>query len=579
MFKLKYFWPYILFFLTVVVLVVANMYHIEQEIKRNLAYTKTLNVAGRQRMFSQRLTKMSLLVQTDSSVLSDMNTTLQRWQSAHVDLRNSENGVSVYADVHPEIEESFREISLPFSRLVTAFGQVISYDSLSSELKTTILQNEQDYLQQMDALVGVLEENAAKDLTESGKKQSILAILSGLLLVLEVIIFVYPYHKRLVRSYKKVKQQQEDLEKQTSIIESLSKTNALIIKGANAGIWDWNIITGEENWSDKFFHLLGYEANEIPATYHTFLNVLLHPDDKSKLEPLIEKHLKEKVEYRYEIRLKNKSGEYKWYETSGQAEWDENDQPLRMAGSIIDINDRVSTRKKLLEENSVKDRLLSIIAHDLRSPVNNLKTLMSLLDSGMITEEEFKEQLKSAGVAVNELSESLDKLLTWALGQLRGWQVDPTVFDLNDIINDCMSFCRSSIDKKQIDMDVDITDGLKVYADYNQVALIIRNVMSNAVKFTPDNGRVSIKTGRNTDYVSIVITDSGVGMDKETLGKVMSSSEIYTTRGTNNEKGTGLGMSMCIEFAGRNNCKLEIDSQPGEGTSVMLLIPVATTTT
>src|SRR5690606_18418955 len=113
--------------------------------------------------------------------------------------------------------------------------------------------------------------------------------------------------------------------------------------------------------------------------FDIFVNVLLHKDDKEKINKAIELHLSKNVPYRLEIRLLNKNGEYRWYETSGQAIWSDEGTPLRMAGSIIDITDRISTREKLMKESSTKDKLLSIVTHDLRSPVNNLKSLLELL--------------------------------------------------------------------------------------------------------------------------------------------------------------------------------------------------------
>lgn len=123
----------------------------------------------------------------------------------------------------------------------------------------------------------------------------------------------------------------------------------LMVEGINAGIWDWDVKTGEEWWSDKFYELLGYESGEIPATFDTFLNVLLHPDDKEAVEKAVAQHFDDQKPYKLEIRLQTKKGHYVWFETSGKAIFDDEGKPLRMTGSIVDVNQRMQNQS-LLED-------------------------------------------------------------------------------------------------------------------------------------------------------------------------------------------------------------------------------------
>ena len=575
MFKLKYVWPYLLFIGSIAALVIANRYNIEQEIGRNLSYTKTLNVSGRQRMLSQKLVKLSYKKAAGENVQQEFTTALNKWQKAHNDLANSQNGVSLYADNHPGIKEKFNELNTPYNALLSSFTQIAN-NGTTEELLKVINQNEQSFLTQMDAIVTELEQNATLDLQASEKKQSILATLSGFILLLEMIFFVYPYHKRLVSAYKKEKEQQKKLAKQKEQIEDLYGINELIIKGNNAGIWEWNITTGEEKWSDRFYRLLGYEPGEIPALYDTFLNKLLHTDDHDKIQQAVELHLKNKTPYKDEIRMLNKNGTYRWYETSGQAEWNEEGNAIRMAGSIIDITERMSTREKLLSESSTKDQLLSIITHDLRSPINNLKALLTLLKENIISKEEFLQQLQNAAHNVDNLSESMDNILAWAQGQRKGWTVTPSEFKVNDAINECVRLYKNNINEKNITLKYTISDIITAYADFNQIVLIIRNLLNNAIKFTPEHGTISITATQNLNTAQVHISDSGVGMDTETLARVMNVSQMYSTKGTIGEKGTGLGMNMSLEFAAKNHCTLKMESEIGKGTKVTLDIPKTT---
>ncbi len=121
----------------------------------------------------------------------------------------------------------------------------------------------------------------------------------------------------------------------------------LIEEGINAGIWDWDILTGEEWWTPYFYKILGYETNEIPASYDTFMNFLIYPNDKVKVDKAIQDHLNQQKPYKIEIRLLNKDGNYRWYESTGQAEWDTQGSPIRMAGSIIDVHERKLYQQQL----------------------------------------------------------------------------------------------------------------------------------------------------------------------------------------------------------------------------------------
>jgi PAS domain S-box-containing protein len=127
-----------------------------------------------------------------------------------------------------------------------------------------------------------------------------------------------------------------------AVTELQHKTSSLLLitEGINAGIWDWDIQSGEEWWSNRFFEILGYEVNEIPATYNTFLNYLLHPADKELIEKAIELHFTSQVSFKHDIRMLHKNGNYLWIETSGMAAFDEEGKAIRMAGAIVDIHER-----------------------------------------------------------------------------------------------------------------------------------------------------------------------------------------------------------------------------------------------
>jgi PAS domain S-box-containing protein len=122
---------------------------------------------------------------------------------------------------------------------------------------------------------------------------------------------------------------------------------ALITKGVNAGVWDWNIVTGKAWWSNSYYQLLGYEDGEIEPSFGTFVDGLVHEEDRDAIQMAISNHLEYNIPYELEIRLRNKEGIYKWFETSGSAKRDENGNTVRMSGVIINRHDKISMRRKL----------------------------------------------------------------------------------------------------------------------------------------------------------------------------------------------------------------------------------------
>ena len=199
--------------------------------------------------------------------------------------------------------------------------------------------------------------------------------------------------------------------------------------------------------------------------------------------------------------------------------------------------------------------------------------LLGLLKDNIINKEEFLEHLNATVKNVDTLSQSMDNMLIWAQGQMKGWDVSPSDIVLDDAIQECVRLYRHVIEEKNISLTYEQEELINAYADFNQVVLIVRNLLNNAIKFTPEDGAISIGTKQDSTYASIIITDTGKGMDADTIAKVLNKHDSYTTYGTNGEKGTGLGMSMCVEFAEKNSCKLEIESEPGKGTTVSLHIP------
>lgn len=234
------------------------------------------------------------------------------------------------------------------------------------------------------------------------------------------------------------------------------------------------------------------------------------------------------------------------------------------------INELVNKQNETLEQhNKFKDKVFSIIAHDLRSPIASMQSMFSLLDQGLISQEEFMQFKKDMTHQVNTVSLLLENLLNWSKKQMQtGLLTNTSAVDVNKIINQNLALFNEISVHKQITFKANIPD-LKIMADADQFDLIIRNLLSNAIKFTPKGGSVSIDAKSENNKIKIAIKDSGVGMTKETIDKILAN-EVVSHKGTNGEKGTGLGLNLTKEFIENNNGTFNICSKPNQGTEITL---------
>lgn len=230
---------------------------------------------------------------------------------------------------------------------------------------------------------------------------------------------------------------------------------------------------------------------------------------------------------------------------------------------------------ELKASNNVKDKFFSIISHDLKGPIANMGVYLEALaeDTDTFTKEELKIFASKLLGSVNHLNELMENLLEWSRSQTGVIQFRPESIDLKKLIvfNKELGDSRASL--KDIEIEVEVPKGLKAFADKNMVDFILRNLISNAVKFTPRNGKIWVKAIVNNGHIEISVKDNGIGIPGESKSKVFKSTEHISTYGTADEKGTGLGLMLCKDFVERNRGEIWLNSEVGKGTRVTFSLP------
>lgn len=245
-------------------------------------------------------------------------------------------------------------------------------------------------------------------------------------------------------------------------------------------------------------------------------------------------------------------------------------------GSLVifrDITDGKVAKEKLekqthqLEElNLLKDKLFSIIAHDLKAPFASLLSMLRIVGEEGLTAEEFKQFLPKLTENVDYTSTMLENLLNWSRSQIDAVNIDLEPILLQQLVANETVFFSKKASEKSIQIINELSSDLVVNADRNTVQLIFRNLFSNAIKFCRENDTISISSQIIEEKETIVFKDSGIGMSNEKLKKLFSS-EIFTTLGTDNEKGTGLGLLLCKDFLNKTGGKIHVESGVGVGTT------------
>jgi signal transduction histidine kinase len=243
-------------------------------------------------------------------------------------------------------------------------------------------------------------------------------------------------------------------------------------------------------------------------------------------------------------------------------------------GLIQQQNQELQNNTQQLKElNHTKDRFFGIIAHDLRGPLASFQEVNNLIHHYL--EKNKPEKIKKLGLQIHQSAKSLNtllnNLLNWALVQQKMVSYRPEWCDLREIVKDCLNNFNTLVSIHHLQIELVLGEQGQVWADKPSTFSIVHNLISNAIKFTPDNGVIHINISQHNEQVQLTIRDSGVGMSQTALDKILGTNEIKSQRGARGEKGSGLGLALCKEFAQLNQCTLTAESVPNQGTTFYLV--------
>lgn len=383
-----------------------------------------------------------------------------------------------------------------------------------------------------------------------------------------------------------------EIEVKTALVNEFlyEKENETLLKFSwtgNLGHWYWDVRKNIVQFNPLKIKAIGYDPSEFsePIGFQFFTDKL-HPDDYERVMQNMRDHLSGlRPVYEVEYRIKAKDGSWKYYYDRGKiTQYDDNGKPLLLAGIVFDITEKkeveqtlVESEKKLRELVATKDRFFSILAHDLKSPFNVLMGFSDLLYAS-IKKGDYHKTEKYAGLiheTVQQTYNLLQNLLEWSNSQRGKTQFEPAIIDLKPLITDTSKLLQNFAEAKSITLHNHINTGMVAFADSNMLTTVVRNLISNAIKFTNPGGIIKIEVFADGTKTDISITDNGIGMSQDVVDKLFKVEHSVSTPGTNDELGTGLGLILCKELVDKHNGTIQVESTLGKGSCFTISLPMA----
>jgi len=303
----------------------------------------------------------------------------------------------------------------------------------------------------------------------------------------------------------------------------------------------------------------------------------VHPDDFNTCLQTYVTAFDKREPFLMEYRMKNRHGEYRWIRDFGRPFYDLDDSFLGYIGSCYDVTAIKDNEQRLIELNATKDKFFSIIAHDLKSPFSSIVGFSELLVEG-IGEKNYEKITEYADFILAASKSAMDlitNLVTWAQSQSGRLEYKPEYVDVAVLVSEALQLLSCIAEHKSVVVSNEIAAPTMVYADKEMLNTVLRNLISNALKFTGTRGGVTISShSGNNGMLTVRISDQGVGISEERMDKLFNITQNYSTPGTHNEKGTGLGLILCKEFVERNGGSIWAESRLGAGSTFSFTLPV-----
>ncbi|WP_204104072.1 MULTISPECIES: PAS domain S-box protein [Spirulina sp. CCY15215] len=344
----------------------------------------------------------------------------------------------------------------------------------------------------------------------------------------------------------------------------------LALEGSALGLWDWHLTTGETYFSPQWKTMLGYREEELENVYGTWER-LVHPEDLPEVLDILHAHIEGRTPvYQAEFRMATKQGDWKWICARAQVfEWDEEGKPVRMTGTHKDISDRKAIDR-------MKDELISVISHELRTPMTSVRGALGLLATGKLGELTNKGQ-SMLEIAINN-TDRLSRLINDILDLQR---IESGQFNLKfqrcnayDLCTQALEMLQDLAQKRGVTFSLSCADTSEIWVDPDYFMQILSNLLTNAIKFSEPGMVVSLEAREDEGQFLFCVGDRGRGIAPEHQDSIFERFHQVDASDSRQKGGTGLGLAICRSLVELHGGKIWVKSTVGEGSSFYVMIPL-----
>ena len=348
----------------------------------------------------------------------------------------------------------------------------------------------------------------------------------------------------------------------------------LAVRGSSAGLWDWDIPRGTMFYSPRFKALLGYTDEEFPDSPEALRSVM-HADDQPLVAAALRAHLRQRVPYQVECRLRDRAGHWRWFFVAGAALWDPAGQPFRMAGSVIEVTERKEAERVLQESNRAKDEFIATLAHELRNPLAPIRTGLEILRKDTSNGPASARARATMERQLAHMIRLIDDLLDISRINSGKIRLEVTRAKLRPVIETALEASRPAIVAGGHVLQVDLPDEeIEAMGDPTRLAQALGNLLQNAAKYTPAGGRIALRLRREEGVAVFEVEDNGEGIPAEMLDRVFSLFAQVRSSLDRAQGGLGIGLYLVRSLVELHGGTVVARSEgPGQGSVFTMRIP------
>jgi PAS domain S-box-containing protein len=366
----------------------------------------------------------------------------------------------------------------------------------------------------------------------------------------------------------------QTLEEANQALRASESRYQLAVRGSSAGLWDWDMPAATMFFSPRFKALLGYTEEEFPDVPQV-IRRLIHEEDRPLVREALRAHLEQRKPYQVECRLRDRSGQWRWFFVAGAAQWDAGGKPFRMAGSVVEVTERKQAEQVLQDANRAKDEFIATLAHELRNPLAPIRTGLEILKKDAANGPPSQRARATMERQLAHMIRLIDDLLDISRINSGKIHLEVSRLSLRGVVDTALEISRPAVaaGSHELKLDLPAAD-IELMGDPTRLAQALGNLLNNAAKYTPPGGHITLRVRQDGTTAVIEVEDDGVGIPQAMLENIFS---LFAQVGKTIERsqgGLGIGLYLVRSLVGMHGGTVVAASAgAGQGSRFTVRLP------